>query len=218
MAVSFTSVKCPECGADFQIEEGRDMCFCTYCGNKILITNENEHIYRTVDEARVKEAEAKERIRLKELEIEEKENAQDRKSKAISYAVAAGVAVVGALICLFSETAGLIGVVIGMYIAIFTYTKSDNTKKKKRRYVNPDEIVIDEVMLYYREKNYNNVAQMFKSAGFIYVNAIPMDDLNFITQGKNGQVETVTIDGREDYEEGDVFRKNAPVLITYHSR
>lgn len=218
MAVSFTSVKCPECGAAFQIEDGRDICFCTYCGNKILITNENEHIYRTVDEARVKEAEAEERIRLKELEIEERENAQERKSKAISYAVAGIVVLISAFICLFSESAGIVGVCIGVYIAVFTYVKDNNSKKKKRRYVNSDEIVIDEKLLYYREKNFNNVVQMFRSAGFSYVNAIPMDDLNFITQGKNGQVEMVTIDGNEYFEEGDIFKKNAPVLITYHSK
>ena len=48
MAIKFTSVKCPECGAKTHIEEGRNQAFCSYCGTKILITNENEYIIRHV--------------------------------------------------------------------------------------------------------------------------------------------------------------------------
>ena len=54
MAVKFTSVKCPDCGAVLPIEEGRNQVFCSYCGSKIIITNENEHIYRHIDEAEIK--------------------------------------------------------------------------------------------------------------------------------------------------------------------
>ena len=37
-------------------------------------------------------------------------------------------------------------------------------------------------------------------------------------QGKNGKVEAVTINGSDEFEEGDIFPKNSNVLITYHSR
>ena len=40
MAVKFTSVKCPECGANLPIEEGRERIFCSYCGTQIIMTNE----------------------------------------------------------------------------------------------------------------------------------------------------------------------------------
>ena len=53
MAIKFTSVKCPECGATLPIEEGREQIFCSYCGSKIIMTNENEYIYRKVDEAEI---------------------------------------------------------------------------------------------------------------------------------------------------------------------
>ena len=39
MALKFNSIKCPECGANLPIEEGRDTLFCSYCGNKIIVTN-----------------------------------------------------------------------------------------------------------------------------------------------------------------------------------
>lgn len=37
-------------------------------------------------------------------------------------------------------------------------------------------------------------------------------------QKKNGQVESVTINGSDEFEEGDVFPKVSNVLITYHSK
>ena len=56
------SLKCPECGASIQVEDDRDKCFCTYCGTQLYLDDGakrevHEHIYREVDEARIKEAE-----------------------------------------------------------------------------------------------------------------------------------------------------------------
>ena len=31
------SLKCPSCGAELEVDERRDICFCTYCGAKIMI-------------------------------------------------------------------------------------------------------------------------------------------------------------------------------------
>ena len=69
MAIKFTSVKCPECGASLPIEEGREKLFCSYCGVQIIMTNENEHIYRHIDEAKIKQAEVNQAVQLKKLEI-----------------------------------------------------------------------------------------------------------------------------------------------------
>lgn len=76
------SLKCPECGADIDIEEGHRQCFCKYCGTKILIDDGNStYTYRKVDEARIKEAEVEKAIRLKELELElyDKKSKEDKK-------------------------------------------------------------------------------------------------------------------------------------------
>ena len=81
--IDFVSAKCPECGAALQVEKNRKEAFCTYCGAKVLIHNENEHIYRTVDEAELKKAEveakrieAETAIKLKEFEEETAEIAR----------------------------------------------------------------------------------------------------------------------------------------------
>ena len=97
MAVKFTSVKCPECGANLPIEEGREKIFCSYCGTQIIVTNENEHTYRHVDEAEVKRAETEQLVHLKELELEEKENERSRKGRNTAFAIAGTLAIIGAI-------------------------------------------------------------------------------------------------------------------------
>ena len=74
------TLKCPECGADIDIEEGHKQCFCKYCGTKILIDDgrSTTHIYHKVDEARIKKVEVDKLIRLKELEIEKEERQYHR--------------------------------------------------------------------------------------------------------------------------------------------
>ena len=72
MAIRFLSIKCPECMSNLSIEEGRGSAFCTYCGTKIMISNDNEHILRTIDEARIKEAETDRIIKLRKLDLAEK--------------------------------------------------------------------------------------------------------------------------------------------------
>lgn len=65
-------LKCPECGATLEVEakNGRDVCYCQYCGSKILLDDEhievtiNKNIKRTerkVDEAAIIREENKEK-------------------------------------------------------------------------------------------------------------------------------------------------------------
>ena len=83
MAVRFISVKCPDCGAALNIEEGRTRAFCTYCGAKVLINNDNEYVYRTIDEAGIKQAETERIIELKRMEIAERKRLAEEKRKSI---------------------------------------------------------------------------------------------------------------------------------------
>lgn len=218
MAIQFIAMRCPACGAEINVESGREFSFCTYCGSKILMNNDNEHIYRNIDEARIKETETERMIRLRELELEEKENSRGRKSSFIAYGIALAFAAIGALICLAEPAAGFWGIIIGAYIALFTLIKSDEKKKNKKKYVNSNEVAITEAMECCSDKNFNSVVMLFRGAGFANVTAIPLNDLSVFNQKKNGQVEEVTINGNDEFEEGDIFPKNSNVLITYHSR
>lgn len=101
MGVRLLAVKCPECGAKLDIEEGRKQLFCSFCGAKVLATNDNEYIYRKVDEARIKEAEIRETIRLKELEMEDSKLKQHESlRKMLTYLWVASIIIIGA-ICIY---------------------------------------------------------------------------------------------------------------------
>lgn len=132
MAIQFISVKCPECDAVLSIEKDRNMAFCTYCGAKIMLNNENEHVYRKIDEARIREAELKQMVRLKELEIEERDAARSRKGITIAFGVALAFVLVGALICIRDSLAGAWGIILGVWIALFAVIKTEDIKKKRR--------------------------------------------------------------------------------------
>ncbi|WP_024865689.1 zinc ribbon domain-containing protein [Butyrivibrio sp. FCS014] len=218
MAIHFVSVKCPDCGAELSIDDSREFAFCSYCGAKVMVHNDNEHIYRNIDEARIKEAETERILRLRELELEEKENNRGRKTTLIAYGVALAFVLIGAIICIFAPVGGMCGIMIGAYIAMFTYIKSDDRKKKRSKYVSPNDATITAQMLYCLGKNYNSVAMIFRSAGFTNVNLLPLGDIGLFNQRRNGQVETITINGNGEFEEGDIFPKNANILITYHSK
>lgn len=77
--IKMIALKCPECGAKLQIEEGHKECFCQYCGHKILLDDGNKKVnvnvintYHKIDDTIIKEAEVDKLVRLKELEVEEK--------------------------------------------------------------------------------------------------------------------------------------------------
>ena len=78
------ALKCPACGADLSVDDNLQQCFCQYCGTKIQVADcTTTHTYRTVDEARIKEAEVREQIRLEELELEERKEAARERRKGL---------------------------------------------------------------------------------------------------------------------------------------
>ena len=62
-------LECPNCKATLRIAEGREFIFCEHCGTKVYVDKE-EKVSRHIDEARLREANVAERIRLAELELE----------------------------------------------------------------------------------------------------------------------------------------------------
>lgn len=54
------------------VASDRANLFCEFCGHKIVVpdSNHQKYTYRQIDDARIKEADVQEAIRLRELEIE----------------------------------------------------------------------------------------------------------------------------------------------------
>ena len=83
------SLKCPGCGAEVQVEENKEFALCSYCGTKVMLKNENETVYRHIDDADLKRAETEEMLRLKEIELEEQKIQENAKSKKMKLKIAA---------------------------------------------------------------------------------------------------------------------------------
>lgn len=65
------------------------------------------------------------------------------------------------------------------------------------------------------QKNYKDVMTSLASMGFTNIKTVPVYDISLgITERES--VSRVTIAGATDYKRGDIFSKNAEVLITYH--
>ena len=218
MAYSLMSVKCPDCGKTLSIESDRTQAFCTYCGAKVLISNENEFVFRQVDEAGIQQAETDRMVKLRQLRMDEKEQ-EGRKYLIIVWIVITVILAVIGIVGLSSNNDSLglcllLSMCVGMWGGLILLTQ----KKKKRRVAGSDEAVITNAMEHHSEKHYSAVTALFSAGGFRNVTAVPLRDLSILSFGKDGKVEDVTIDGESNFEEGDVFSRNAKVIITYHSK
>ena len=118
------NMRCSNCGAELQADADREYVYCSYCGTKLLLADDEsiQITNRIIDEARLKEAE----IRLKELEYEhERELRQETLKKeqdrafasamvaylaalVISYVIEGGVGEIFSLILVF----GLVGLIL----------------------------------------------------------------------------------------------------------
>ncbi len=144
------SLKCPECSASLSVKEGRDQLFCQYCGAKIVLQNENERIYRRIDEADVKRSETERLIRLKELEMEAAKREDEKASKRLKVKISLALLVAGIAMAVFGNVLGeasgnpdssfyamsVIGLMLMMgagYIWLFGACSDDDKKSKKRK-------------------------------------------------------------------------------------
>lgn len=42
--MEFVQMKCPNCSADLEVEDGIDSFYCKYCGTKILVEGQSKHV------------------------------------------------------------------------------------------------------------------------------------------------------------------------------
>lgn len=217
MAIRFVSIKCPECGATLDVEEGRQQLFCSYCGSKVIIQNDNEYIYRHIDEAEMKNAETEQMVRLKQLEMIEKKRASNEKVKdfKIRVSVALGVVALIAFGIGFAGAESLI--VVGMVaMLIIGYMWLTNDDEKEENIELGDKVKVPSLPNYNKE-SYVSIEAKFKSAGFTNIECVPLNDLIIGLFAKKDTVESITINGHSITSGGKKFPSDASVIITYHS-
>ena len=194
MAVKFTSVKCPDCGAVLPMEEGRNQVFCSYCGSKIIMMNENEYVYRHIDEAEIKQAETERILRLKKIEFIEKKREEAAKIKRIKIKL---TIVLGILAVIFigmgyvGTNDGFImpGLICCIIMACMWLLGDDQDDDSDFG----DKIKVPKAVFDYEDKNYAAMETLFKSAGFTNVKSVPLNDLAVGLLKKPGMVESIMI-------------------------
>ena len=207
MGVQLISVKCPECGAQLNIEEERDKVFCTYCGAKILLHNENEYIYRHIDEAGIKQAETDRIIRMKQMEYAERQRLSKEKTKSVKIAMSIALAITGILLMAIGAVAGsrygmlrLVGL-LSLIGAAYIW-RSSRKDDEEEEVVYGDWARIPSSISDYESKHYTAIESMFLGAGFTNVRCLPLNDLTIGLLKKPGMVESITINGREEVFQG----------------
>lgn len=66
-------------------------------------------------------------------------------------------------------------------------------------------------------KDYTEVVRVFRAAGFTNIKETPVEDLITGWMTKDGEVESVTVDGSEEYASGVWVPKDTAVEVTYHT-
>ena len=228
MAVTFTSVKCPDCGATLQIEEGRQQIFCSYCGAKVIMTNENEYIYRHIDEADIKKAETDRMVKLRQLELAEKNNAQTSWLRKILLVVWLILTIIITSICIIKigvQDDFVTGFLMLFYLGgpvicgggAFLF-KVLPGKEQDRIALQHGGVRFPKGMEPFSDKGYQFIENSLRHAGFSNITCINEHDLTLGLLQKPGKVDKVTINGEDITSGGRVYPAETPIVISYHGK
>lgn len=230
---------CPNCGASLKFEDdNRDFGFCQFCGAKIML-DDYRSTHRVVDEARIHEDETNRMIKMREMEMEERERDKKREETAarehqiemeylrknrlqlIKTLASFFVALILILIGIFSfqssdESAELFGVFGVLVIILSTVSEISKTgEDKKRKNIDLGLIQLTDIALSYKNTNYRLMQSVYTKLGFIHVTIVNMKDLTTGLIKSPGSVDTVTIDGKLPQKD-EWYDPNAKVVIKYH--
>ena len=222
MAITINLIKCPSCGADLKAEEGREKMFFSYCGAQIILTNENEHIYRHIDEAGIKKAETDRLVELKKLELIEKNRAQQEKRKNIKIKISIILGAAAVLFMILGYACDMTGLLMpGLFcliILMYIWIIGMNSKEDEEIDIG-DKIRIPSDVDEFTNKNYQSIEAKFRSAGFSNIQSIPLNDLTTGFLKKPNMVESITINGKsvDEYNSRAKLSPDASIVISYHS-
>ncbi|NLD45652.1 MAG: zinc ribbon domain-containing protein [Clostridiaceae bacterium] len=228
MAVKFNSVKCPECGASLPIEEGREKMFCSYCGSQIIMTRENEHIYRRIDEAGIKQAETDRMVRMRELDISEAQQSQKSTASEILTGLWIILSLIILTICVI-KIAFLDDFTVGFMMLFYVggpiigggaylLFKLMPEKENERAILRNGGIRFPKSLEPFSEQNFQMAENILKNAGFTNVSCVNMHDLTLGLLRKPGKIETITVNDVKIMSAGKVYPANAAIVITYHGK
>jgi DNA-directed RNA polymerase subunit RPC12/RpoP len=220
MAIKLVTAMCPNCGAKLEVSADRKECFCTYCGTKVLVDDGSYTVtHRTIDDAKVIKAKAE-------------ADATRRRFGITSLAIRVGIFVVVAIIAvelvmgLIGASRGdknawlpliltiMYGLIAGGFGAMLFMAKKRKTATED---LGADQAILPISTLHVSNLRVEDLVAQLKQAGFTNVGTVARGDVNRFNSKKEGYACEMKVNG-ESASAGDVFRKDAHVVITYHSR
>lgn len=101
-------------------------------------------------------------------------------------------------------------------------THTDKIKVEKKSTYKDEEIEKDEIKIEYNsssliEKTYESSKEKLERSGFTNIVLKPKYDLTIRNKEQNNLVYKIEIDGKNEFEKGDVFNKNTKITIKYHT-
>lgn len=181
-------LKCPSCNGVLNVDPGLEQAYCTYCGAKVLISDENKKTYHYIDEAEVQKAKSEEVI--KKAEIEAKEKSEKRNHMVLGFCALFYLLLMG---------------IMGLF-AFFEDAPVSDESKVKVTMSSSD----------FKKLDYQEAEKKLRDLGFTDISCMPRYDLQIGLFHHSGEIDSISINGSESFEEGKVFSKTAPVNIIFH--
>lgn len=222
------SCTCPNCNASLNVEDdSRDFAFCQYCGTKIIL-DDYRTTHRYVDEARVREAETDRMLRLRELELREKELSRKNRMHSVLIRIWLGASAFTILLDLLvwiiygGEYAAVFFIyivllaVVGGAVLVFGVLPAKEAEQELLRSGNG--IRFPRLSQSLEEMNFETLEQTLRAEGFTNITSINMHDLRLGLLTRPGTVESVTVDGKPISGFRKVYPADVLIVIKYHGR
>ena len=218
--------ECPFCGAKISVEDPNNHFFCSYCGGKLKLKLKNNPTLSPSSVADLKRAETEQILAMNQIKVNEENRIADKESQKSRKKTSIVVACIGSfllIVCWFIAKASgdpdspfymlsMLGLLCLISIPIILDHKDDNDESrvfKDGKVEAP--YCVDES----NHMSYLDVADEFRSAGFINVNCKPLNDLTLGFIKEPDIVDSITINGHIATS-GRYFPDDI-VIIYYHS-
>lgn len=191
-------LNCNNCNAQLEVDIENLQAYCPYCGQKLLFDLEQmERVLVEKEQTkRARERTKRSEEATKRVQIEcEYRDKKDRREKA-------------------ANRNSWIGIILFWCLCIgilFYLGYSDKQEHQKN-----NEIQVSASSQDLKEESIENAREILKSCGFQNIKATNKEDLVVGFFSKEGEVESITINGNKNFSKGDWFPADAIIVITYH--
>lgn len=199
-------MKCKNCGADLKWDAKKKETYCPFCGSNGTTTVSDDvfiaRMKNDLDRERLKAEKHMNRTRFRDL-------SPKAQSKILT-----------------------IIIIVVLYLLLHTIPtweqnffqsvkKTSASEATQRQETLPERIRTPASAEQYLGRQYEEVAQELRDAGFKTVSTAGMNDLSdwlfFSKKDEVGKVGRVSIRGETEFDKGAWFRENDPVIVYYHS-